>query len=85
VARIGGDEFGLILPGSGAASAARVLQKIVAANAEAVPFEARALPVSVSIGACTYPEGGANELELRSVADRRMFEAKRAGGSRYVL
>ena len=85
VARIGGDEFGLILPGSGAAAAARVLQKIVVANAASVRFEARELPVSVSIGACTYPDGGASELELRSRADLRMFEAKRAGGSRYAL
>ena len=85
VARIGGDEFGLILPGSGAATAARVLQKIVAANAAPVPFEARELPVSVSIGACSYPEAGATERELRTRADLRMFEAKRAGGSRYVL
>ena len=67
------------------AVAARVLQKIVVANAAPVPFEARKLPVSVSIGACTYPEAGATERELRTRADLRMFEAKRAGGSRYVL
>jgi diguanylate cyclase (GGDEF)-like protein/PAS domain S-box-containing protein len=85
VARIGGDEFGLILSGASAAAAGRVLAKVVAANAAPVPFEGCELAVSVSIGACTYPAGGRTELELRSRADLRMFEAKRAGGNRYLL
>jgi diguanylate cyclase (GGDEF)-like protein len=85
VARIGGDEFGLILSGTGAGAAAPVLKKIVAANAAPVLFEGRELPVHVSVGACTYPEDGGSELELRHRADLRMFEAKRAGGNRYFL
>jgi len=85
VARIGGDEFGLILIGAGAAAAAGVLEKIVAANAVPVSFKEQELPVSVSVGACTYPEDGTGELELRELADLRMYEAKRAGGSRYAL
>ena len=85
VARIGGDEFGLILIGAGAADAGRVLEKIVAANAVPVWFREHELPVSVSAGACTYPEDGAEELALRERADLRMYEAKRAGGNRYVL
>jgi len=85
VARIGGDEFGLILIGAGAAAAAGVLEKIVAANAVPVSFKEHELPVSVSVGACTYPEEGTDELALRERADLRMYEAKRAGGSRYVL
>ena len=41
--------------------------------------------VGVSVGACTYPDCGSDELELRERADLRMYEAKRAGGNRYVL
>ena len=85
VARIGGDEFGLILMGAGKAEAAKVLEKVVAANAVPVTFKGDALPVSVSIGACAYPDGGGNELELRERADLKMFEAKHAGGNRYAL
>ena len=85
VARIGGDEFGLILSGAGAAAAARVLEKVVAANAAPVSFQGHELSVGVSIGACTYPDGASDELELRSRADLRMYDAKRAGGNRYVL
>ena len=84
VARIGGDEFGLILSGAAAAAAAGVFEKIVAANAVPVSFKQQEVPVGVSVGACTYPEDGTDALELRELADLRMYEAKRAGGNRYV-
>jgi diguanylate cyclase (GGDEF)-like protein/PAS domain S-box-containing protein len=85
VARIGGDEFGLVLTGTGAGDAAGVLQKIVAANCAPLSFDGQDLPVGVSLGAATYPADGADELELRKRADSRMYQAKSAGGSRYVL
>jgi len=62
-----------------------VLEKVVAANATPVSFQGHELSVGASIGACTYPDGASDELELRSRADLRMYEAKRAGGNRYVL
>jgi len=85
VARIGGDEFGMLLTGAGRDAAAKVLEKVVAANAAPVPFKDVAVPVSVSVGACTYPEAGRDELELRERADLKMYEAKRAGGNGYAL
>lgn len=85
VARIGGDELGLVLPGVGRDAAATVLDKVVAANGAPVPFKEEAMPVSVSIGACTFPDEARDELELRERADLKMYEAKRAGGNRYLL
>ena len=85
VARIGGDEFALILPGADAAAAARVLDKVVAANAAPLCVEGRSLAVSVSVGGSTYPLDGTSERELRDCADLRMYEAKRAGGDGYRL
>jgi diguanylate cyclase (GGDEF)-like protein/PAS domain S-box-containing protein len=85
VARVGGDEFGVLLVGVAPADAGRVLEKIVAANAAPVRFETEQLAVSISMGACGYPRDGAIGFELRKEADRRMYEAKRAGGNRYVL
>ena len=82
MARIGGDEFALILSGTGRVDAGAVLRKIVAANAVPVAFEGCALPCSVSLGACAY-EG--KEDDLLKIADLRMYEAKRAGGNRYNL
>ena len=84
VARVGGDEFALVLVDAGGPAAAPVLEKIVVANAEPVELGGRLLPVSVSIGACGFPGGAASALELHRLADLRMYEAKRAGGSRWV-
>jgi diguanylate cyclase (GGDEF)-like protein/PAS domain S-box-containing protein len=83
VARIGGDEFALVLVDAGAQAAVPVLEKIVAANAAPVPFEERELPVSVSIGACAYPREAEGAVELHKLADLRMYDAKRAGGNRW--
>jgi diguanylate cyclase (GGDEF)-like protein len=85
VARIGGDEFALILANAGQDEAGAVLEKVVATNAAPVDFEDRALAVSVSVGACAYPECAREETALRKQADLRMYQAKRAGGNRYVL
>jgi diguanylate cyclase (GGDEF)-like protein/PAS domain S-box-containing protein len=85
VARIGGDEFALLLGITGEQALAPVLQKIVAANGAPVPFEGRSLPVSVSIGACAYPQCGGSEIQLLKQADALMYQAKHAGGGRYAL
>jgi diguanylate cyclase (GGDEF)-like protein/PAS domain S-box-containing protein len=84
VARVGGDEFALVLVDAGGPAAAPVLEKIVVASAEPVELDGGALPVSVSIGACGFPGEAASALELHRLADLRMYEAKRAGGNRWV-
>ncbi len=82
VARIGGDEFALILVDTGGEAAASVLDKVVATNAARVRFENQAIPASVSIGACCYPRDAATEQDLLKGADRAMYAAKHGGGNR---
>jgi diguanylate cyclase (GGDEF)-like protein/PAS domain S-box-containing protein len=82
VARIGGDEFALILVAAGGEAAANVLQEVVAANAARVPFESGAIAASVSIGACCYPRDAATERDLLKNADLAMYAAKHGGGNR---
>jgi diguanylate cyclase (GGDEF)-like protein/PAS domain S-box-containing protein len=84
VARIGGDEFALVLVDAGAQAAAGVLDEVVAANAAPVEFDGRALAVSVSVGACSFPREARGATELQNRADLRMYEAKRAGGNRWI-
>lgn len=84
VARIGGDEFALVLVDAAGDAAARVLQEVVQANAAPVAFDGSELAASVSLGACAFPAEASNAVELRKLADERMYEAKRAGGNRWA-
>ena len=83
VARIGGDEFAVILAAPATRSAAAsVLEKVRSANARAVRYEGRSVPVSLSIGACLYPQDARGETGLHKRADAAMYDAKRTGGNR---
>ena len=79
-ARIGGDEFVVLLPDvSGESDALRVAEKI--RHALALPFEieGKQLTISSSSGLVLYPDHGRNELELFTHADDAMYRAKKAG------
>jgi diguanylate cyclase (GGDEF)-like protein len=84
-ARMGGEEFLLVLPGMDATEAA--------ARCERLRLRIRAhrwgpitgvLPVTTSIGVTTSPEGRASSSSLLSLADRNLYVAKREGRDRVV-
>jgi diguanylate cyclase (GGDEF)-like protein/PAS domain S-box-containing protein len=82
VARIGGDEFALVLCSAGGrAGASAVLEKVRAAASMPVRFDNQVIRTSVSIGACVYPADAGDAEELRKRADNAMYAAKRAGGN----
>jgi len=85
VARIGGDEFAIILVGTARADAAGVLAKIVAANAAPVRYGEIEIHASVSVGASGYPDDAQEPDALRKQADAAMYAAKAAGGDRYLF
>ena len=85
VARIGGDEFGIVLaPPSDAASALHVADR--ARDALSEPFEVNdlRLHVSASVGIALYPDHGEGADELLQRADVAMYVAKQAGTGREV-
>jgi diguanylate cyclase (GGDEF)-like protein/PAS domain S-box-containing protein len=86
VARVGGDEFALLLPAiRSRADVTRVLEKVRRVNAIALRRRGRRIATSVSIGASLYPRDGHTEATLRRRADRAMYRAKRAGGNAWRL
>ncbi len=87
VARIGGDEFVLILPEIGGPDAAAVVaRKILAAVAPDIALSAtQTCAVGASIGIAVCPENGANVDDLLMAADGAMYQSKKGGKNRYVF
>jgi diguanylate cyclase (GGDEF)-like protein/PAS domain S-box-containing protein len=72
-ARFGGDEFALVLPETGQASANLVVRRICASLAN----DGRKPKLSVSIGVAIYPKDGEKLDSLLSAADASLYLMKR--------
>jgi diguanylate cyclase (GGDEF)-like protein/hemerythrin-like metal-binding protein/PAS domain S-box-containing protein len=83
-ARVGGDEFVILLPDLAKTDQALVIAERVRAILEA-PFptnDGRKLEVSASVGVALYPDHGENERELLRAGDEAMYRAKKSGRNR---
>lgn len=80
-ARIGGDEFVVLLPDLPSVEAAlRVAEKIRSSVAqEFVTPHGAVLDISSSIGVALYPDHGDTENDLLRLGDEAMYRAKKAG------
>jgi len=84
VARIGGDEFGAILPMLGKVEdALLVARKLSSALAQPVTIDGHRLTASASVGIAIFPWDGEDAETLLKTADLAMYLAKRQGGSKY--
>jgi diguanylate cyclase (GGDEF)-like protein/PAS domain S-box-containing protein len=76
VARIGGDEFGILLPDSGPQVAENVIERIM--NMQAIRRVGEAeVPLSLSLGAATAESGNVLRKVVR-MADNAMYKVKRS-------
>lgn len=85
--RIGGEEFGVILPDASPQTGMAVAERIRKAI-EGAPATARAttttIPLTVSIGVASFPRSGETLEQLLHQADTLLYSAKNAGRNRVV-
>lgn len=87
VARYGGDEFAVVLPGCSAGQLDRIAGKLkTALEGTGVEIgDGRTLPITVSIGGSVYPEAVTVTEDLVQAADNAERAAKRSGGDQVVI
>lgn len=79
VARVGGDEFAVIVPGGDAEQMKTFEAEFAIALSEAGRgVEGEMFDLSASIGTAVYPHDGATLDDLMKVADERMYDSKAA-------
>ncbi len=83
VARVGGDEFVLLLPGANAQGAARVAGKLQEASLKPYQIGHHELSMAPSMGIALYPQDGDDIDALTQSADVAMYHAKLEGRNTY--
>ena len=86
VARIGGDEFTVIVADvANPKIVERICEEILAKIAQPYILEGHTATVSASIGVTMYPEDANNSSELLKNADMAMYTAKECGRNQYCF
>jgi len=84
VARIGGDEFTLLLEHTDHTSGiAHIAEKVLAAISLPYQIGTHSVEVGASIGIAVYPQAGLTVDELQKHADMAMYDAKLVPGNQY--
>ncbi|WP_294391119.1 EAL domain-containing protein [uncultured Sphingomonas sp.] len=80
IARWGGDEFAVLMPGCRAEEeACRIADALIDVVVEPVRVEEQLIQVSASVGIALYPDHGDTAEMLLSAADLAMYQAKAEG------
>jgi len=86
VARIGGDEFTVILPGNKATAGAElVANKIISALNKPFQIQDTRCHIGCSIGIALFPEHASDSESLVKLADTMMYAVKKSGRNSYLF
>jgi diguanylate cyclase (GGDEF)-like protein len=86
IARMGGDEFVVILQDISSKTAVnKVAKKIITALAEPIHFHEARFSVMASIGISIYPDDDKEIDALLQKADRAMYQAKKSSTANYMF
>jgi diguanylate cyclase (GGDEF)-like protein len=85
IARFGGDEFAVVLPGVELEQAINIAEKIAVSMEEPFRIEGNMLSVDVSIGISLYPEHGSDSDTLLQRADVALYAAKKDSNTCYAV
>jgi diguanylate cyclase (GGDEF)-like protein len=77
VARMGGDEFVLLMPGDNPGELECKIDSMRSVVRKAGEVTPEPSLLAMSVGVATYPEDGTDAEELLAEADRRMYKNKR--------
>ncbi|MGH9321342.1 MAG: GGDEF domain-containing protein, partial [Vicinamibacteria bacterium] len=88
IARFGGDEFAVLLHRTDPENGRRVADNLctsIDAQFRTAPFGKLPRPLTASFGLSSLPNQADDEVQLFELADRALYQAKRAGGNRVVF
>jgi diguanylate cyclase (GGDEF)-like protein len=86
VARFGGDEFEIVLPGAGKDELRLVANRLVKAlGNRKLGVDGKVLRLSISVGGAVFPDDAATADDLLAKADEALYVSKRGGKNRAAL
>lgn len=84
-ARIGGDEFNVLLPGTSRERALDIASQIVTAFKKPFHIDNYELYISTSIGISVFPYDGEDSISLLKNTDAALYRAKEQGKNKYTV
>lgn len=86
LARVGGDEFVMLLPGGVEAQAVQaVAERMIAQLSRPIPWNGKECRISASVGFAMVPAGTAiDPVQVLAASDGALYAAKRAGRARVM-
>ncbi|MDT8902236.1 putative bifunctional diguanylate cyclase/phosphodiesterase [Anaeroselena agilis] len=85
VARVGGDEFIVLIEDADRGRAAEYADRLLAIFANPLSLNGKSVYVTVSVGVTVFPDDGVSAEELFKNADLAMYKAKELGKNRHVF